>query len=97
MEVNNKLDDFFQNKTIESGHTEKIDNIQITQNGQYLVSTSKELVKVWQIHPEMKCLLEVNVDETQQEVSDRKILATLDNDCTQLIVFEGACLHIKRY
>lgn len=35
--------------------------------------------------------------EPEEGRDEKLVLATLDNECTQLLVYEGACLRLKRF
>ena len=67
-EVNNKKEDFFENQTIQTEHQSKITHISITKNGLYMTSASAESVMIWQLEPEIKFLLKVDI--TQDVITD---------------------------
>mmetsp|Transcript_20791 Transcript_20791/g.32052 ORF Transcript_20791/g.32052 Transcript_20791/m.32052 type:complete len:130 (+) Transcript_20791:1240-1629(+) len=90
-EVSLNKDDFFLNVDKETEHMYKIDHIQVTKNGKYFTTTSKDAVIIWQLTPEIKLLKRLDLKSKDDEegedgkpppVPHAKVIANLDNDCT---------------
>lgn len=59
-EMKSGNNDYFANQVVKTSHTARIDCLQMSSNGKYLVSASKDLVCVWDgLHGSMKLLLKL--------------------------------------
>ena len=95
---------------IETEHEEKIDHIAITKNGKYFTVTSPDCVCIWELKPEVKMIKKIDLTkeykmrdaEDDEEPLERpppnpqqNMIAIIDNDCEQLIIYERSCLFIR--
>ena len=81
-EANLRRHEFFQNCAIASEHEHKIDQIQISKNGKYFTTTSRSCVKFWQLEPEIKLLKTLELEDEEDAVEEKRVLAALDSTCT---------------
>lgn len=76
-EVSLHRDEYFQNVfEIESEHACKIEHIQVAQCGSRFVTTCRQQVKIWQLKPEIKLLVSIDLevgDEADYDEEDEVI------------------------
>lgn len=90
-EVSLQKDLFFQNQEIAGGHGDNIDFVQVTGRGDRFLTTSRRLVKIWQLRPEIKHLktleLQSNGQDEQECSGYGKVVASLDEEGSTLVVY----------
>jgi hypothetical protein len=86
--------------TLKTEHPGKITHINITNNGHFMTTACSEYVIIWELEPTPRFLLKVDItrdvdsDEEEGGASDgdeaaKPAIACLDNDCSQLYVYNG--------
>jgi hypothetical protein len=71
-QVNQHKEEFFQNESRKTDHVNKITHIQMTRNGRFFTTASRDCVTVWQMTPTI-CKIDsigLRLSESQRNKSD---------------------------